>query len=294
MSAIFPTTQELITEIVSLTGETKPWLIVEGESDVRFFEQRFNLKRPITYEERKGWEGVVDLLKEWNILSEQEKKGQKVIGVIDRDYHEVIGTDIPDNIVIVDHRDLEIFMFECDEALHKVISELGSFEKLPHINGKLDLNQVRQVIYKLAYPLSKLRFFNALKSEVNLTFKKPFDFKKIVDLKPLNLDSNELIRKISIDSCCQIEILANLITEDVEKPWNSHQKISNGHDVMCLLGKSLQKHFGTISDSKFVEGDRIEGLFRMAYPNNEFENSKFGIELMMLLGLIEQKESMVA
>ncbi|MGS0705815.1 DUF4435 domain-containing protein [Acinetobacter sp. ANC 3781] len=294
MSAIFSTTQELITEIVSLTGEAKPWLIVEGESDVRFFEQRFSLKSPITYEERKGWKGVVDLLKEWNILSEQEKKGKKVIGVIDRDYHEVIETDIPDNIVIVDHRDLEIVMFECDEALHKVLSELGSIEKLPHINGQLDLNQVRQVIYKLAYPLSKLRFFNALKSEVNLTFKKPFDFKKIVDLKPLNLDSNELIRKISIDSCCQVELLANLITEDVEQQWNIHQKISNGHDVMCLLGKSLQKHFGTISDSKFIEGDRIEGLFRMAYPNYEFENSKFGKEIMILLGFVEPETKKVA
>lgn len=294
MSAIFSTTQELITEIVEMTKEVKPWLIVEGDSDIRFFEQRFNSQKPITYEERHGWEGVVELLNEWHLLSQSEKEGKTVIGVIDRDYHEAIRTILPTDIVTVEHRDLEIVMFECDEALNKVLLELGSKEKIPKINGQFDLQKVRQVIYDLAYPLSKLRFLNALTTEVNLTFSKPFNFKKIIDLNPLCLNHEKLIERISIDSCCQVDQIVELMADDIVTEWDVHTKIANGHDVISILGKSLQKYFGNVSDSKFVEGERLEGIFRMAYPNQEFEDSDFGKTLMVRLGFIKQSDQQTA
>ncbi|ANS20671.1 DUF4435 domain-containing protein [Acinetobacter baumannii] len=294
MSAIFSTTQELITEIVQMTKEVKPWLIVEGDSDIRFFEQRFNSQNPITYEERNGWKGVVDLLTEWHLLSDIEKKGKTVIGVIDRDYHEAIKTVLPKDIVTVDHRDLEIVMFESDEALNKVLLELGSKEKIPRINGQFDLQQVRQVIYDLAYPLSKLRFLNALTTDINLKFSKPFNFKKVIELNPLCLKHDKLIERISIDSCCHVDQVLQLMADDIGEEWDVHTKIANGHDVISILGKSLQKHFGNVSDSKFVEGERLESIFRMAYPNQEFENSNFGKKLMMLLGFIKQSDQKAA
>lgn len=294
MSAIFSTTQELITEIVQMTKEVKPWLIVEGDSDIRFFEQRFNSQNPITYEERNGWKGVVDLLTEWHLLSDIEKKGKTVIGVIDRDYHEAIKTVLPKDVVTVDHRDLEIVMFESDEALNKVLLELGSKEKIPRINGQFDLQQVRQVIYDLAYPLSKLRFLNALTTDINLKFSKPFNFKKVIELNPLCLKHDKLIERISIDSCCHVDQVLQLMADDIGEEWDVHTKIANGHDVISILGKSLQKHFGNVSDSKFVEGERLESIFRMAYPNQEFENSNFGKKLMMLLGFIKQSDQKAA
>lgn len=294
MSAIFSTTQELITEIVQMTKELKPWLIVEGDSDIRFFEQRFNSRKPITYEERGGWEGVVELLTEWHLLSETEKNGKTVIGIIDQDYHKAINTVLPKDIVTVDHRDLEIVMFECDEALNKILLEFGSKEKIPKIDGQFDLQHVRQVIYSLAYPLSKLRFLNALNKDINLKFSKPFNFKKIIELNPLCVKHEKLIERISIDSCCPTDQIVTLMANDIVEEWNVHTKIANGHDVISILGKSLQKHFGNVSDSKFIEGDRLEGIFRMAYPNQEFENSNFGKTLMILLGLIEISDQKVA
>lgn len=235
MSAIFSTTQELITEIVQMTKEVKPWLIVEGDSDIRFFEQRFNSQNPITYEERNGWKGVVDLLTEWHLLSDIEKKGKTVIGVIDRDYHEAIKTVLPKDIVTVDHRDLEIVMFESDEALNKVLLELGSKEKIPRINGQFDLQQVRQVIYDLAYPLSKLRFLNALTTDINLKFSKPFNFKKVIELNPLCLKHDKLIERISIDSCCHVDQVLQLMADDIGEEWDVHTKIANGHDVISIF-----------------------------------------------------------
>lgn len=296
MSNAVPTAkiQEFITEYILMAQSKKPWLIVEGESDVCFFKQRFDMKFGVSFEERNGWEGVVALLTQWNLIPDEEKNGKIIVGVIDRDYHEKHGTQLPENIVMVDHRDLEIVMFECDEALNKVLLELGSIQKLPKIDDdKLDLNKVRSVIYELAYPLSKLRFLSAVNSDTKLTFDKPFDFKKIIETQPLQLNQDKLFQRISSKSGCSIDLVANLVTTEIDAHWNVHQKIANGHDIISILGKSLQKHFGTISDSKFIEGDRLESLFRMAYPNQEFETSKFGKDIMRLLGILT-KEEMVA
>jgi len=269
----------------------KPWLIVEGESDVCFFRQRFDVKFGISFEERNGWEGVVNLLKEWNLIPVEEKGDKVLVGVIDRDYHERISTQLPENLVIVDHRDLEIVMFECDEALTKVLLELGSLSKLPHTcDEKLDLDFIRNHIYQLAYPLSKLRFISAISNDVKLRFDKPFDFKKIIETNPLSLNEQKLFQRIAARSDCSIATISDLVTQEIEDKWNIHQKLANGHDIISILGKSLQKHFGTVNETKYIEGERLEGLFRMAYPNYEFENSKFGKEIMRLLGILTEEK----
>lgn len=282
--------QEFITEYILMAQSKKPWLIVEGESDVCFFKQRLDTKFGVSFEERNGWEGVVSLLKEWNLIPNEEKNGKIIVGVIDRDYHEKLGTQLPENIVMVDHRDLEIVMFECDEALNKVLLELGSTQKLPHTpDEKLDLKKVRQVIYELAYPLSKLRFLSAINQESKLTFDKPFDFKKIVETSPLVLNESKLFQRISSKSGCSIDLVASMVTKDIDQQWDIHQKIANGHDIISILGKSLQRHFGTVNEAKYIEGDRLESIFRMAYPNHEFETSKFGKDIMRLLGILTEE-----
>lgn len=285
MTTPAPTIDEFITEIISFTHDKRPWLIVEGESDVLFFEQRFSNKHSVLYEQRKGWEGVTELIKEWNKISTEEKNGKIIIGVIDRDFHDLLGTNLPKNLVVVDHKDIEIMMFENDEALYKVLLEFGSREKLPLHKNQVDLSSIRKTIYELALPLTKLRLANALLSNINLSFEKPFNFKNIINLRPLTMDLDSLINRISIHSCCSKEALRQaLLNEVVNKPYPYHT-ISNGHDIMCLLGKSLQKYFGSISESKLIEGEKLEGHFRLSYPNSDFEKSRFGQQIITQLGL---------
>lgn len=289
MSSLIPSIEELITEIVSLSTDTRPWLIVEGESDILFFEQRFSTKYSISYEERKGWEGVTKLMEEWNKISVTERKGKILLGVIDKDFHDLIGTLIPENVIMIDHRDIEIMMFENDEALHKVLLEFGSKDKLPITQDRVNLDEVRKCIYELALPLTKLRLANALISDINLTFEKPFNFKGIVDLRPLTLKLPDLINKLSIHSRCSKESIQQVFSNELITKSYPYNQISNGHDVICLLGKSLQKHYGSVGEAKLVEGDKLEGHFRLSLPNSDFENSTFGQKILSQLGLVEPK-----
>jgi hypothetical protein len=289
MSDLVASIEEFITEIVSLSTDTRPWLIVEGESDILFFEQRFSTKYSISYEERKGWKGVIKLIEEWNKIPVTEKKGKILLGIIDKDFHDLIGTSIPENVIMIDHRDIEIMMFENDEALHKVLLEFGSKDKLPMAQGKVNLDEVRTYIYTLALPLTKLRLANALIPEINLTFEKPFNFKGIVDLRPLTLKQPDLINKLSIHSRCSKESIQDVFSNELITKSYPYNQISNGHDVICLLGKSLQKHYGSVSEAKLVEGDKLEGHFRLSLPNSDFENSTFGQKILSQIGLVDPK-----
>lgn len=289
MSSLVPSIEEFITEIVSLSTEKRPWLIVEGESDILFFEQRFSTKYSISYEERRGWEGVTKLMEEWNKIPVTERKGKILLGVIDKDFHDLIGTSIPENVITVDHRDIEIMMFENDEALHKVLLEFGSKDKLPITQNKVNLDEVRKFIYELALPLTKLRLANALISDINLSFEKPFNFKGIVDLRPLTLKLPELINRLSIHSRCSQESIQQVFSNELISKSYPYNQISNGHDVICLLGKSLQKHYGSVKETKLVEGDKLEGHFRLSLSNSDFENSIFGRKILSQLGLVDPK-----
>ncbi|MEO4184933.1 DUF4435 domain-containing protein [Acinetobacter pittii] len=286
MSSLIPSIEEFITEIVSLSNDKRPWLIVEGESDILFFEQRFSTKYSISLEERRGWEGVTKLMEHWNKLSIADRKGKILLGVIDKDFHDFMDTPIPENVIMVDHRDIEIMMFENDEALHKVLLEFGSKDKLPIIQDKVNLAEVRKCIYELALPLTKLRLANALIPDVNLSFEKPFNFKGIVDLRPLTLKLPDLINKLSIHNRCSKESIYQVFSNELVSKSYPYNMISNGHDVICLLGKSLQKHFGSVSEAKLVEGDKLEGHFRLSFPNNDFESSNFGRKILFQLGLV--------
>lgn len=283
MSAPVSTVDELITEIASLSDDNKPWLIVEGETDVLFFKQRF-LNHNINYDFRGGWSGVNDILKAWSLLSPSEKNNKIIVGVIDRDYHDYIGTMIHENIVMVDYRDLEICMFESDEALNKVLLEFGAPSKLPlNADERVDLAAFRKIIYDKALPLAKLRFFNA-SSESKITFPKPFKFEKCVSLLPFSIEIEKLVEYLAAYNKCAKELLHQSLSKDIPPEYPAN-KVCNGHDVICILGRSLQKNFGSNSDSKFVEGSKLEGAFRGSYPNNEFEASDFGKKIIALLGI---------
>jgi len=85
-----------------------------------------------------------------------------VIGVIDRDYHEYSGSSVfPNNIIKTDLRDLEVILFESNEALNRVLVKYGgSLSKYPKISDgiNIDFDQVRDLIYQRTEIIGKVRY----------------------------------------------------------------------------------------------------------------------------------------
>ena len=132
--------EEFVTEI-SMSTNNKPWLILEGRSDEKFFQsRRFSLQPNLIAV--WGWENVFEVVQ----LINQESI-RKVLGVVDRDYREELGIKMPcKNIAVTDYKDLEVMMFH-SQALPKVITEFASKEKLPKTeNDDPDYEEIKKIL----------------------------------------------------------------------------------------------------------------------------------------------------
>lgn len=290
------TDDELITELLTLTQETKLRLFVESETDVKFFQTHLWDKK-IEFYDRNGWENVNNFLAKWNAEKKDSKRLDiSVFGIIDRDYHDFKNSLLEKNILKTDYRDLEIIFFESDEVLRKIINQFFSNSKKPlDSEGNLDLNSIRNQIYNIVSIVGKLRLINALSSE-KLSFSKVeeshYDFSKFVE-KNLNYDLNKFFRHISASNHRAIEDIKSLFNSLELNDTHENKLICSGHDVIYLLGFSLKNKFGNV-DAKSSDIKYLEPFLRNSYPTSNFLNTKLAKMILENLEAFENYEENLA
>ena len=269
--------EEIVTEI-TMSTEHRPWLVIEGDNDNRFFLTKTlpgNPKPVIAL----GWEnvvGVVSKVFEENITS-------VVLGFIDRDYREYLGIHVEqDNVVVSDYRDLEVTLFE-SEALLKVLVEFGSTAKLPNDSfGEIDVAAVRERIYEITQNMGRLRY-TSLRNEWNLSFR-DLDFSKFIDPRSLSIDEGMLLTILNSNKETKLtsDDINRAFNEELPSGLNSYQFISNGHDIYEVLGISLRRLWGSNS-TKAVCSKEISRCFRIGYSDAEFTRTAMYERLCYLL-----------
>jgi len=294
--SLISTDEDLITEFLTLSCEKKFRLIVESETDVNFFKTHLWDKK-IDFYDRNGWENVNNFLTKWNAEQKNsEKLDISIFGIIDRDYHDFKNSKIEYNILKTDFRDLEIIFFESDEVLRKIINEFFSNTKKPTDNeGNIDLNCVRNQIYKIASIVGKLRLINALKDE-NLSFSKReeshYDFSKFIE-KSLAYNIEKFFTHISASNLRSKEDIKNLFNSLELNSTHENKLICSGHDVIYLLGFSLKSKFGNI-DAKSSDIRYLEPFIRNSYPNSDFLNTELAKSILENLEAFEKYDKNLA
>lgn len=276
-SQMYQSAEEIVTEI-TMSTEHRPWLVIEGEDDNRFFIARtlpLNPKPVIA----RGWENVVGVISK--VL--EENITATVLGFIDRDYREHLGIIVDqDNIVVSDYRDLEVTLFE-SEAFLKILVELGSTSKIPtDAVGNIDIATVRTKIYETTEKMGRLRY-SSLKNEWKLRFK-CLDYSKFIDPITLQIDENKLLAMCNsnVESKLTLDDIRNAFNEDLPSGLNNNRFISNGHDIYEVLGISLKRLWGT-NNAKAVCTKEISRCFRIGYSESEFANTEMYKRLCSLL-----------
>jgi len=266
--------EEMVTEI-AMSSDNKPWLILEGASDKKFFLSR--LPGTIRFFVAQGWERVVAI-----VNKVKDEKIRAILGVIDRDYREELGIELhTDNIVMTDYRDIEVMMFYSN-AFRKIVVEKASQDKLPKFpNGEINYEKVRESIVNIAVPIGRFRF-HCQKEDINAKFSdsnSDLDFSKIIDYqKGFNFKSkysyvehlknkyqkeNQHLKKNDWD---QAQILLPPFRLQDEK------FIVSGHDLMEIFGMSLRRKWGNKNKNE-VTREKLEELFRVSYPDEEFKET---------------------
>jgi len=277
MSSMQQTKSEIVTEII-MSRDTNPWLVVEGDSDERLLRTRdfpLPLKIVIGY----GWEGVRDILVEYG--KEKEKTSSKLFGLVDRDYRDHLNCQLSlDGLVLTDFRDVENMLFN-SSALARVISEYASINKIPKNQlNELDIESIRNCIYATAIELGKLRIYCEV-NNLNISFKTINHIKFICERK-LSINIDTLLSHLGGKNPGKKQLAQEDWNNAQALSWtndqlNLPQFIANGHDVMALLCVAFRRMWG--SKRAEVSPEKIEGIFRIGYPDDDLKTTQMWCNL---------------
>lgn len=263
------TAEEIAIEVkMRETTHHGPFLLVEGGSDVKFFAHQLGEKH-IAFIPSYGWKNVVEAIA---ILDNENRTD--VLGIIDRDYRDIVGA-IPEsiNIIMTDSHSIETMMF-ASSAFHKVLKEKASDDKVKNYADGID--GIRKKVLELGKPIGILRFYS-YKEECCYSFEN-IEMEKFIDKKVLLFSLEKFLahlRGIHTNNKTINEQLFNEAIQEVMtiKVLDDVYRLCCGHDLMEILAVGLKKLWGSY-DSKEISGETIESLFRLAYSKEEFCQSE--------------------
>lgn len=240
------------------------YLIVEGESDERFFENILDCEK-CKVRNVEGKDNVKNFIMKQN---KTRKKGY--LGVVDADFEHITHCDHKiDNVIMTDVHDIEMLILRSKPNMRKIYSEMTENIIINNYE-KTHSNSYVQSVINAAYEIGLLKLvMKRPKYEIDMSDIPYIDI--VDDSFSVNLD--ELINRIKGNRHTQIEIKNEV---DIEKGKKHDQyQICCGHDVTSILAISFiaKEHEGLgYGKRKKVHKNEIEELLRVCY---DFELFKF-------------------
>jgi hypothetical protein len=238
------------------------FLIVEGDSDSRFYRQLIDTEKCQLVIARNR-DMAISVLK---IL--QQDPSEDVVAIVDKDFDELNGI-LPDrpNLFFTDTHDLEMMLLK-SPALEKLLGELGSKEKLAKFGY-----DVRSVLLETGCSIGYLLWIS-IQNGLNLKFE-GIDFRKFIDREMLTIDELELIEEVKRKSQKLNLKTSELHQRLTEKKDPSHDfwQVCRGHDLIEILSFGLRHAIGT-NDAKDVTIEILERNLRMCYEQAYFQTTQ--------------------
>lgn len=248
-------------------------LIVEGETDKKFFTSVIKNNEFVNVMCANGSDGAIDVISSYEKYVSPNGINVPALGIIDRDYRFPIGK-IPQstNILLTDSRDLECMMIG-SSSLMAVFNELGSANKIRKFGNEA---AIRQKLISACKVVGELRYFSQ-STNINLTFQK-LDFEKFVDKKTLVLDHVKFVNHLAAaqptgTTRVTVTCLANAsnvcgmaLHPNGQKYFINDLLVCCGHDLTALISLGLKSLWGSRTNSELTTS--IEGYLRLSYLSN--------------------------
>lgn len=251
------------------------YFYVEGVSDESFWKKFIN-RDVVRICVCDGCENVIS-----TIENHQKQNVKKYLGVIDRDFRDILGT-IPDNhdIVVTDFHDIEMMMYLSD-AFRNVIVAIDKNNKLEEYekkNGSI-LNHVLELTDRIGH----VKLVSKLKGNI-LEFRREKDYELVVpkyegmiDKEGKYISDFQLARLINVFSSQNRSLtriddseIVNMLNENIEGKIGS-AILSNGHDVSYLMPYVLRRKCKI--NKSGLDSSMIDSLIMAAYSKEMFHSS---------------------
>jgi hypothetical protein len=234
------------------------FILLEGDSDVRFYRKVFRQNTCAIEEVPSGKVQLEAILRELNTVF------KLIFGIRDADFLILEGNKSPlSNLFLTDYHDLEMMLFNSETAFSAVIHEfvpIKNQEKHPDLKAKF-LNALKFLSY--------LRWHNEINNgELNF---KGLNLGDIFDVKHFTIDRTLLLGKIQHLSP-KIKVDIDVISVEIEamkKENHDALQLTNGHDLMKIMATYLSSF-----NKKGISDKDVETLLRIAFPAEDFKNTQ--------------------
>ena len=238
--------------------------VFEGSSDCNVYVAMFDLQKQVRY--LCVGPLVMAVMRRLNGTATTG-----VIGIMDADFCRLEGNcPIEENLFVTDDHDLEVGLI-FSSAFPKVVSELGSVEKVHRAMGNGDLSILQNALLKATTHIGSLRWLNQTNS-LSLNFDR-VDFSKFIDEEALIEDSERMCKLI-----CQrsnkhglIESAVRGVAANLAKAPSLRQ-LCCGHDMVEVLRIALRRLWGT-NNANYTSEEELARMLRLAYSNVDFSRT---------------------
>lgn len=257
------------------TSFANHYLLVEGVKDSKLYGKFFD-KDQVRIKETFGCE---NLKKCKSILN--ERGFERCFGIIDRDFHEILGTlPVEDGLFVVDMHDIEVVMIN-SSALDHILSIYTTNEKINSFET-VAKKSLQEILFDLSNHIGFLKLANKV-HDLGLVFKpKDVDgpqiaYNKFISDKLEFLGVEKMIDKIIDYSRNKSNNIKNkdYILEkynEIAKDKYDRNHLSNGHDITNILFIFLKKSVRSTNKMLF-DFNSIEDSLILAYDINEFQKT---------------------
>lgn len=256
---------DLIAEIKMMQTDFKGFFwLVEGPSDIRFFECR--RYKGVALVAAGGKKNVIETV----TALTQDPVSSKLVGVVDADVDWLKPIENrPSNILSTDPRDLEGLLIR-SRSLDKLLSEYAAPQKIENFEAKTK-KTVREYVRDVSEKFGKIRAANLLHNDISLKCLKPQNF--ILPNKwDYDLDKvyEFCVSRGAAASTDELKALvAGLPCTDA---WN----YVRGHDAIGILTGGLMTEIGR---GGRIDNSRVESALRIGIEDEEYKLSYISQQL---------------
>jgi hypothetical protein len=257
------------------TQDARIVLLVEGDTDARFFERFVDHERCFVISAHDR-ERAISLLR---LLNQIPLDG--VVAILDADFGRVTGTLESDgNVFFCDGHDLEIMLLR-SPAIDRLTTEFASREKLDEfLKRRCPFASLAAFLAQACVPIGLLMLLS-MQQKLSLTFK-TISFSDFFDHADLTIDVERLITHVMNKSQKHDEKTANQLRLDLEKSLQHSVdawEVARGHDCVELLALLLRSVIGTKKSktdqraSQTIDSSLLEKILRLTFSESDFHET---------------------
>lgn len=249
---------ELRLDILHPNNKGIVFVLLEGESDIRFFRKLFDLSNCKVETIPGGKFKLEECVEKLVIIY------PLIIGIRDADFIHMGATIYnKTNVFLTDYHDMEMILISEDEIFSSILFEYTDLPKDKHSETRNNI----------MFSIEQISFLKWLNEKENLEYKFDAGFQDLISFVNLKIDFAQYFTRV-LSQSPNAKITDTTIIQDkiriLKETTPDPLQLCNGHDFM----KALSQFIKQVGNGDIVKYEHIASSCRMIFVFNHYRRTK--------------------